>query len=247
MPPKKKDKESSHEFPIKIAQAIEKYCQNNPNTYAKDQKAYEFAVYTTLDKKFYETNEWKPYEDNGKQKALGYIGNYISKYIPEYQKQSLLNQLLPEEQRVQQLLQVHKDHNKHTESVPAKNSREIGEQILALDAMSRFFSKTPYSSLVYKVGEKSTLYLGVNSDKKDIFLQKINEKIFDKNPNVQDIATAFKNYIQEQNHQNIQKLLQCLQTDVNPILGNILKVLAIKPNTKIISLSEKDQKIIIIE
>lgn len=241
---KKRPKENTHQFPKQIELAIQSYCETNLNTYnPKDITAYANKVYSDLDNKFYEADVWeKNYSSKNKQKALVYISNYVGKYIPEYQKQSSLSILSLEEQQAQLLLQKYNSHNKYTEPLKESNSEEVNNQIIALDAMSRLFVKNPYSSLVRKVGEDNILYLGVNSNETVMSLKKMNEKNFTNNSNVLKIVTAFYNYILEQNSKNIQELLQCLQNDMNPILGNILKVLKITPDVKVASLRENQQK-----
>ena len=244
---KKRPKENTHQFPEQIELAIKSYCEANLSAYnPKDPTAYANKVYSNLENEFYVDDVWeKNYSGKSKQKTLEYINNYVSKYIPEYQKQSLLSILSTEEQQVQSLLQKYNSHNKYTEPLKESNSEEVENQIIALDAMSRLFVKNPYSSLVHKVGEDNILYLGFNSNEKVMSLKKMNEKDFTKNSNVLKIVTAFRDYILEQSGKNIQELLRCLQNDTNPILGNILKTLKITPDIKIASLHENQQKVVL--
>lgn len=220
---------SVSQLPKTIAEYIENNrleIYNSNNSYAKDTKAYLTAMYKKLNDIFYENKEWEPYAQNSK-KAIIQIGIYIDqcKVLKTLEKQSSLSS---EEQKIHGFLQSCRNHDKTTEQLKEKNSIMVDEQISALNAMSRIFSKQPYSSLVYKENDK-LLYLGINSNHQDMSLEKMRGDLKTQNPfteNLEFQATTklFRIFVEKLgNIENIKLLLDSMQKDKNPILGNILR------------------------
>jgi len=229
---------------------------NSNKTYGKDNKAYLKALCSKLENKFYE-NEVMPWDNFKEKKSEKAVLEAINISVDKckqgliLEKQSFLSY---EEQIIQKVLQGYKSYSKFTDPLIEKNSEGINKQILALNAMSRIFSKQPYSSLVYIAGKKE-LYLGTNSDYKDTSLQKMQEELVSnlpiKNSHLQVISGLFKKFTQEPDDTKIAKeLLDYMQRDKNPILGNILEQMKlqkhnIEPKTVMETLISKEEMLLI--
>ncbi|WPY00086.1 hypothetical protein Megpolyxen_02004 (plasmid) [Candidatus Megaera polyxenophila] len=229
---------------------------NSNKTYGKDNKAYLKALCSKLENKFYE-NEVMPWDNFKEKKSEKAILEAINISVDKCKQGLMLEKqssLLHEEQITQKVLQQYKSYSKFTDPLIEKNSEEINEQILALNAMSRIFSKQPYSSLVYIAGKKE-LYLGTNSDYKDTSLQKMQKELASnlliKNSHLQTISRLFEKFIQEPDNTKItQELLEYMQKDKNPILGNILEQMKlqkhnIEPKTVMDVLISKKEMLLI--